>query len=189
MGNVRDHLPKAGPVKDVSTPPVVEKVPEASESHNAVADIDNIAVIGAAWRELRRGAAGAALRGKLFGEGDSALDPGQVDTLDLLTEREHWRMGDLADALKVDPSTATRAVQRLEKLGLAQRKALVTDGRVVTVAVTQAGRDRHAIISERRMKAIVEILTDFTPAEQATLAELLDRFVVAIGNVARTFEP
>jgi DNA-binding MarR family transcriptional regulator len=91
--------------------------------------------------------------------------------------------------LKVDPSTATRAVQRLEKLGLAQRKALVTDGRVVTVAVTQAGRDRHAIISERRMKAIVEILTDFTPAEQATLAELLDRFVVAIGNVARTFEP
>jgi hypothetical protein len=39
------------------------------------------------------------------------------------------------------------------------------------------------------MKAIVEILTDFTPAEQATLAELLDRFVVAIGNVARTFEP
>ena len=185
MGIVRQLLPKEGPVKNVTTPPV----PGTTEMANVVPDIDNIATIGNAWRELRRGAAGAALRSKLFGEGDSALDPGQVDTLDLLTEREHWRMGDLADALKVDPSTATRAVQRLEKLGLAERKALATDGRVVTVAVTPAGRDRHAIISERRMKAIIEILTDFTPAEQATMAELLDRFVVAIGNVARTFEP
>jgi DNA-binding MarR family transcriptional regulator len=80
-------------------------------------------------------------------------------------------------------------VQRLEKLGLAQRRALVTDGRVVTVAVTQAGRERHAIISERRMKAIIEILTDFSPEEQADLADLMDRFVRAVGNVARTFEP
>ncbi len=173
---------KAGPVKNASSP-------KKSDSQHSVSDPDNIAVIGAAWRELRRGAAGAALRGKLFGEGASALDPGQVDTLDLLVERDHWRMGDLADALKVDPSTATRAVQRLEKLGLAQRRALVTDGRVVTVAVTQAGRERHAIISERRMKAIIEILTDFSPEEQADLADLMDRFVRAVGNVARTFEP
>jgi len=163
--------------------------PLPDTSVNAVNDPDTIRAIGWAWREVRRGAAGSALRGKLFGEGESALDPGQVDTLDLIVEREYWRMGDLAEALRVDPSTATRAIQRLEKLHLAERNTLVGDGRVVTVAVTPAGRSRHTIIAERRLKAIVEILSDFSPDEQTQFAELLERFVGAIDNVSRTFEP
>ena len=62
-----------------------------------------------------------ALRDHLFGAGEDALEPGQVDTLDLLVQQPAWRMTDLADALRVDPSTATRAVQRLVRAGLAER--------------------------------------------------------------------
>ncbi|MBU3703389.1 MAG: MarR family transcriptional regulator, partial [Ilumatobacteraceae bacterium] len=106
-----------------STPqPAVPAVSVPTESQ--IPDINVLASIGFSWRELRRGAVADRLRDKLFGEGDSALDPGQVDTLDLLVERESWRMGDLAEALRVDPSTATRAIQRLEKLHLAERSAL-----------------------------------------------------------------
>ena len=77
--------------------------------------------IGTAWKELRRGAAMSILRDHMFGAGKDALEPGQVDTLDLLVQQPAWRMSDLADALRVDPSTATRAVQRLERSGLAER--------------------------------------------------------------------
>jgi DNA-binding MarR family transcriptional regulator len=163
--------------------------PLSQSSSHPVDDLENIALIGNAWRDMRRGAAASSLRSKLFGEGESALDPGQVDTLDLLVEREFWRMGDLAEALRVDPSTATRAIQRLEKLQLAERATLASDGRVVTVAVTPAGRTRYNIITERRLKVMVKILSDFAPEDQAKLAELLTQFVTSIDNVASTFEP
>ena len=161
----------------------------SQSSSHPVDDLENIAAIGNAWRDMRRGAAASSLRSKLFGEGKSALDPGQVDTLDLLVEREFWRMGDLAEALRVDPSTATRAIQRLEKLELAVRTTLPSDGRVVTVAVTPAGRARHGIITERRLKVMIKILSDFPPEDQAKLAELMTQFVASIDNVASTFEP
>ncbi|MEY2627460.1 MAG: hypothetical protein RJB08_1219 [Actinomycetota bacterium] len=164
-------------------------VADSAGTMPSVPDIDVVASIAFSWRELRRGAAGSAIRDKLFGEGESALDPGQVDTLDLLVERDSWRMGDLADALHVDPSTATRAIQRLEKLDLAKRSALPTDGRVVTVSVTPAGRKRHAIISERRFKAMGHILSSFSPEELVDLEALMGRFVAAIDEVAHTFEP
>jgi len=163
--------------------------PLSQSSPHPVDDLDNIAAIGHAWRDMRRGAAASSLRTKLFGEGKSALDPGQVDTLDLLVEREFWRMGDLAEALRVDPSTATRAIQRLEKLELAERTTLPSDGRVVTVAVTPAGRARHGIITERRLKVMIKILSDFPPEDQVKLAELMTQFVTSIDNVASTFEP
>lgn len=171
-----------------STPqPAVPAVSVPTESQ--IPDINVLASIGFSWRELRRGAVADRLRDKLFGEGDSALDPGQVDTLDLLVERESWRMGDLAEALRVDPSTATRAIQRLEKLHLAERSALPSDGRVVTVSATAAGRERHAIISERRLKALSQILSRFSATELDSLESLLGRFVGAIDEVAVTFEP
>src|SRR3954451_25371811 len=68
--------------------------------------------IGAAWRELRR-ASTQALRPLLFGTGPDALELGQVGTLDLLALHGPVRMRDLAEALRVDASTATRAVARL----------------------------------------------------------------------------
>ena len=180
--------PRFASVLDVSSTP--QRLPETTDSlASAVPDIDIVASIALSWRELRRGAAASSLRDKLLGEGDSALDPGQVDTLDLLVERESWRMGDLAEALHVDPSTATRAIQRLEKLDLAKRSALPSDGRVVTVSVTTEGRKRHAVISERRFKAMSHILSSFTPAELVTLEASLGRFVAAIDEVAHTFEP
>jgi DNA-binding MarR family transcriptional regulator len=98
-------------------------------------------------------------------------------------------MGDLAEALRVDPSTATRAIQRLEKLELAERTTLASDGRVVTVAVTSAGRARHNIITERRLKVMIKILSDFAPEDQAKLAQLLTQFVTSVDDVADTFEP
>jgi DNA-binding MarR family transcriptional regulator len=150
------------------------------------ADEDRVlaASIGRSWKELRRGAAMSALRDHLFGAGDDALEPGQWDTLDLLVQAEAWRMSDLADALRVDPSTATRAVQRLVKAGLAARSTDAADGRVVMVSASAGGHLRHEAIAGRRRETLATMLSAFDPDERRMLAALLERFVAALDEVA-----
>lgn len=115
-----------------------------------------------------------------FGVGDDALEIGQMDTLDLLVQQLEWRMGDLAEALRVDPSTATRAVQRLERAGLAQRCTGPDDRRVVMVSASPAGRSRHAEAALRREELLTHIMAAFDSREFEDLANLLERFVGSI---------
>lgn len=112
-----------------------------------------------------------------FGIGDDALEIGQMDALDLLVQQPAWRMGDLAEALRVDPSTATRAVQRLEKFGLAQRCTGTDDKRVVMVSASEVGRKRHAEAAERREQLIQHIMAAYDAVEFEQLAALMERFV------------
>jgi DNA-binding MarR family transcriptional regulator len=136
--------------------------------------------IGRAWRELRRGAAMGKLRDSLTMAGGDMLEPGQIDSLDLLVQRPEWRMSELADALRVDPSTATRAVQRLERIGLAQRQPCGGDGRVVMVSATELGQARHDVFASARRNLLGSLLQEFEPEERAELASHLDRFVTAL---------
>lgn len=136
--------------------------------------------IGASWVQIRRGASMGTLRDYLLGTGDEALEQGQMDSLDLLARQSSWRMSDLAEALRIDPSTATRAVQRLVSAGLAKRCPHDDDGRVVMVEVTDAGLARHADVNARRGELMAHMLGAFTPEERPLLAEMLERFVGAV---------
>lgn len=144
--------------------------------------------IGLAWRELRRGAATAALRDHFFGTGPGALEAGQMDTLDVLLTREQWRMSELAEALRVDPSTATRAVQRLVNEGLAARSHPDGDKRVVLVQATPEGWRRHRSVARRRGTVLSRLLAAFDAEERQQLADLLGRFVdeldLLVGDLA-----
>lgn len=165
----------------------------ASSERNAISSatpgsLDALAVrIGLSWRELRRGAATGPLREFLYStqgigvdlDGDQ-IELGQVDTLDLLVQRDAWRMSELADALRVEPSTTTRAVQRLERAGLASRRPTADDGRGVVVEITPAGRTVHAAVSARRAELFDHLLRSFDPHELPALAEMLERFAGAI---------
>ncbi len=149
--------------------------------------------IGASWVQIRRGAAMGALREYLLGSGEAALEQGQMDSLDLLARQPSWRMSDLADALRIDPSTATRAVNRLVISGLAVRSAHDDDGRVVMVEITDAGRLRHAEVHARRGQLMTHMLGAFAPEERPILADMLERFVSAVdefvGALAEIPEP
>lgn len=138
--------------------------------------------IGTSWVELRRGAGMVAVRDYLFGTGDDALEQGQMDTLDLLAKQSAWRMSELADALRVDPSTATRAVQRLVSSGLAARSQSDEDGRVVMVQITTAGRLRYEDVSARRSLLMSHMLAAYTAEERPVLAEMLERFIGAVDS-------
>lgn len=142
------------------------------------ADVRRIAL---AWRELRRGAAGAALRAHLVGPDGRQLQQAQLDALEVLVaDADGWRMSEFADALHVDPSTATRAIIRLERMGLAERSTGGHDRRVVTARATVAGRDTVKRIAELRSIGMHRLLESFDADERREFADYLDRFVDAM---------
>jgi DNA-binding MarR family transcriptional regulator len=152
-------------------------------------DLDVAIRIGKAWRNLRRGASNAVLRDYFFGGEPEPLDGGQMDTLDVLITRPSWRMSDLAEALRVDPSTATRAVQRLLKQNLAERSTDLDDGRVVIVQATDSGRSLHHRVDQRRGYVIAKLMSAFTDEERTDLAELMGRFVHELDELVKELPP
>lgn len=148
--------------------------------------------IGRAWREIRRGASASALREVIYGssaKGQISAEPGQIDALDLLVTVDSCRMGDLAEHLRIDPSTATRAVQRLIKDDLAHKVRHDGDGRVVEIAATEKGRHVHAAVAERRRGVILKTMACFSKEERVLLANYLDRFVAATDSVVDDISP
>lgn len=148
-------------------------------------DVEHAVRIGSAWLELRRGGAATALRDYMYGRG--TLEQGQIDALEYLVRRDR-KMSGLAGKLRIDPSSATRAVQRLVKDGLAERFPSPEDGRVVMVRITSEGRRAHREVAARRALVMERILSAFGPDDRAALADLLDRFVVALDDVVESLD-
>ena len=140
--------------------------------------------IALAWRELRRGASGAALRAHLLGPNGPALEQAQLDALEILaSDPAGWRMSDFADAMRIDPSTATRAVSRLERLGLAERVTDTNDRRVVVAQATATGRRMIGGVTTRRAIGMQRLLEPFDATEREELANYLERFVGSIDRL------
>lgn len=68
-------------------------------------------------------------------------------------------MRSLADAWKCDPSNATWIVDRLEKLGLAERKDVPHDRRVKLVVLTAKGQKTRAALLNEFYRPPAEIST------------------------------
>ena len=142
--------------------------------------------IGRTWRELRRGYANNAIREILFESDGYSIEPGQFDTLEQLVLHESIRMGDLADMLRIDPSTATRAVQRLIKDGLAERVSHGGDGRIVFVGPTERGREVYHHVVEQRRVLLTAVLGELGEDRIGEIASALEDFSQAVDTaVAR----
>jgi DNA-binding MarR family transcriptional regulator len=131
--------------------------------------------IAAAWRELRR--CSRQLRERAQATEREPLDIAQLDALEFLTQRQAWRMGDLASALRVDASSATRVVDSLVAAGLASRSRGADDARSVLAAATAKGRRRYAAQEEHRRWLMKELLHGFSHQDREALASLLERLV------------
>src|SRR5438445_5055757 len=77
------------------------------------------------------------------------LTPGHMKLMMQLEPGEGRPMGSLAQAFQCDASTMTWLVDRLEERGLVERKMLLTDRRVKTVALTSLGVTTKAELMER----------------------------------------
>jgi DNA-binding MarR family transcriptional regulator len=140
--------------------------------------MDEAARIAHAWRELRRGAAMTTLRERF--QGEIGLDQGQIDFLEALVQAGTARMRDLADALRVDASTATRAVQRLVDRGLAERRSDERDARCVHVSATAAGESLYDEIADSRRAGMLDLLAGLSAAEQRAIADGMEQLIAAL---------
>jgi DNA-binding MarR family transcriptional regulator len=135
-------------------------------------------------RDLRRAASSQRFRHRLYG--DNVLDPGQHDALDAVVSLGRARMHELADWLRVDRSTATRTVERLENLGLVERRSDLADSRYVTVVATRTGRRRQRALAERSRHAFDVLFDRFDDEALTVLGELLEQLVATFDDFIAT---
>jgi len=157
--------------------------PASLDATHGCAEIhDDAQRVALAWRSLRRGTAARRMRALAWAPDPPQLDMGQIDSLDLLVRHRSWTMCEFATALGIDPSTATRAVQRLVNAGLAERVPDPTDGRVVQVVITDAGRAAHDEVFQRRVELLSYIVGHFRRTELHQFAEMLERFNTSVSS-------
>ena len=99
-----------------------------------------------------------------------------------LTSRGPQRVADLASALSVDRSTATRMSDRLVRRGLASRRRLSSDRRTVLVSLTPAGRKLITDVTRRRRAEIATILARMPGGDTQAVFEVLRAFSAAAGQ-------
>jgi DNA-binding MarR family transcriptional regulator len=116
------------------------------------------------------------------GRNPRQLETGDVDTLDLISTSGESPMSTIAAGLHVDPSTATRAVDRLVERGLVTRRRDPADSRSVLVAFTHEGFAALAEARERRITRAMQLLRQFEPDEQDALGRLLPMVADAIAT-------
>jgi DNA-binding MarR family transcriptional regulator len=107
----------------------------------------------------------------------------QYRALVVLASRGPQRMVDLAGALDVAPSTAGRMCDRLVRKGLIRRHRARGDRRAVLVSVTTAGRRVVDEATARRRALIADILAELPVPVQRAVAQALQAFAEAAGEV------
>ena len=85
-------------------------------------------------------------------------------------------IGDLAEALGLDPSTVGRQVSALTDAGWAHRLVDPADRRRMIVRVTPAGRAAMRRTSTERRRRTRELLADWDQEDLETLARMFGRY-------------
>ncbi len=108
----------------------------------------------------------------------------QYRALVVLASRGPQRPVDLAEALGVDPSTATRMCDRLEgKHLITRRRDEADDRRVVVLDVSASGRRLVDRVTRRRRNEIGLIVGAVEPKERPNLIRAFNVFGKAAGEI------
>jgi DNA-binding MarR family transcriptional regulator len=91
-------------------------------------------------------------------------------------------VNELAGALYLEKSTASRLARGLEESGLVERSPDPEDRRSVRLAATAAGRSAHAGIEADLQREYATLLEDFEPEVRSAMTQLLGRLTRAVGS-------
>jgi DNA-binding MarR family transcriptional regulator len=97
-----------------------------------------------------------------------------------LADEGPQRLGALASAFRLDPSTITRQVQALEEIGLASRSTDATDRRASILDLTDDGRTILDRTRTHRRSRLQAALAEWSEEDRAEFGRLLGRFNASV---------
>lgn len=103
----------------------------------------------------------------------AGLTPTQLAALATVEQAGPLRLGDLAAAEGIAPSTLTRLVTALEDMGYVLRNTDPSDARASTLAITPLGHQTLERIRGETTLVLAKSLRELTPAQRAALAAAL----------------
>lgn len=126
--------------------------------------------------------------------GEVELDRSAYGIMCRLADEGPNRLGSLAQAFGLDPSTITRQVQSLEQAGWAVRRHDPSDRRAAILDLTDEGRALLHATRERRRRWLRAAIDDWSEADQQEFARLLEQFNGSLDELAhrrttRTADP
>jgi len=129
------------------------------------------------------GRAMAGIAARTVAEATDDLTLPQHRTLVVLAEQGPRHLADLAQALGVSPSTATRMCDRLVRKRLITRTRDEVDRREVDLALTNAGRAVVDEVAHRRKTELRRLVGDVPKEERERLIHALRSVAEAAGEV------
>ncbi|MFT5700480.1 MAG: DNA-binding MarR family transcriptional regulator [Desulforhopalus sp.] len=105
---------------------------------------------------------------------DSGLSPAQMHTVEIIGHNKDMRMKELAERLGVTTGTLTVGVDKLEKMGLVERKPHKNDRRSWLIVLTGEGEKMYEQHHKFHQQFTNEISRDLTIEQITTLTEHFD---------------
>jgi DNA-binding MarR family transcriptional regulator len=109
-------------------------------------------------------------------QGEMDLERSAYGIMTKLADQGPQRLGAFATAFGLDPSTITRQVQALEKVGLATRTTDEADRRVSILDLTDEGRDVLNKTRRYRRRRLQEAIADWSDQDRTEFGRLLEQF-------------
>jgi DNA-binding MarR family transcriptional regulator len=103
----------------------------------------------------------------------AGLTPTQLAALATVEQAGPLRLGDLAAAEGIAPSTLTRLVAVLEELGYVRRDADPKDARASTLAITVEGHETMERLRAENSALLTQRVMLLTPQQRTALADAL----------------
>jgi DNA-binding MarR family transcriptional regulator len=100
-----------------------------------------------------------------------------------LADEGPQRLGALAGAFGLDPSTITRQVQALEEIGLAARTTDTSDRRASILDLTAEGREVLDRTRKHRRRRLEQVMSSWPKEDRAEFARLLEQFNTSVDRL------
>lgn len=112
--------------------------------------------------------------------GDVDLERSSYGILCLLADDGPQRLGAIATAFRLDPSTVTRQVQTVVNLGLAEKATDPTDRRATVLSLTDEGLETVTTARTWRRQMLDQIIAGWTDEERQQFVDALARFNTSV---------
>lgn len=115
--------------------------------------------------------------------GDVHLERSAYGIMCQLADEGPQRLGALAGAFGLDPSTITRQVQALEETGLAARTTDASDRRASILDLTAEGREVLERTRAHRRGRLEQVMSTWSKQDRVEFGRLLEQFNTSVDRL------